>query len=280
MRKPGCLDREAHMILSSRELALRLETADALNQVEFARAYNEFHRSSEGAYKKINTGHAVFVGVDSPLTQAFGLGLGGPVTDAELTELEEFFSQRGAPANVETSHLADMSLTRMFMDRGYRVSEYSDVLAKSLEERDSLGTSFGNDIREIGPEEADTFAAVVTEGFVEGGPIPASLADLLKVFFRQSNCACFGAFRGGKPAGGGAVFIKEGVALLAGASTLPSYRNLGVQTDLLKARIDFAARAGCDLAAVTTAPGSVSQRNTQKRGFNIVYSRTKYTLEW
>ncbi|HVF88504.1 MAG TPA: GNAT family N-acetyltransferase [Blastocatellia bacterium] len=268
------------MIFSSRELALRLETAEALNQTEFARAYNQFHDSSEGAYKKINTGYAVFVGVESPLTQAFGLGLDGPVTDAELAELEEFFKRRGAPANVETSHLADMSLTRMFMDRGYRVTEYSDVLAKSLDERAFLKTSFENDVREIGPEEVDTFAAVVAEAFVEGGPAPQSLIDLFKVFFRQSNCACFGAFRGGKPVGGGALFIKDGVALLAGASTLPSYRNLGVQTDLLKARIDFAARGGCDLAAVTTAPGSVSQRNAQKRGFNIVYSRTKYTLEW
>ena len=265
------------MIFSSRELALRLETVEALNQVEFARVYNEFHDSSEGAYKKINTGYAVFVGVDSPLTQAFGLGLDGPVTEAELMELEEFYTERGAPANVETSHLADMSLTHLFMDRGYKVAEYTDVLARSLDERDVVEASSENGVREIRSDEIDAFARVVTEGFVESEPAPRSLEDLFKVFFRQPNCACFGAFRDGKPTGGGAVFIKDGVAMFAGASTLPAYRNLGIQTDLLKARLDFAARKGCDLATVTTAPGSVSQRNAQKRGFNIVYSRTKYT---
>ena len=265
------------MIFSSRELALRIETAEALNQVEFARAYNEFHDFSEGAYRKINTGYAVFVGIDSPLTQAFGLGLDGPVTDAELAELEEFFSERGAPANVETSHLADMSLTHLFMERGYKVTEYSDVLAMSLDEPGSIEASPENGVRKIRSEEIDAFARVVSEGFVEGGPVPQSLEDLFKVFFRQSNCACFGAFRGGKPTGGGAVFIQDGVAMLAGASTLPASRNLGIQTDLLKARLGFAAQKGCDLAVVTTAPGSVSQRNAWKRGFNIVYSRTKYT---
>jgi GNAT superfamily N-acetyltransferase len=265
------------MIFSSRELALRLETAEALNQVEFVAAYNKYHHSSEGAYKKINTGYAVFAGADSLLTQAFGLGLDGPVTEAELVELEEFFRQRGATVNVETSHLADMSLTDLFMERGYRVTEYTDVQAKSVDERDFFDASSENGVREIIPEEIDDFARVVTEGFAEGGPATESLEDLFKVFFRQSNCACFGAFRDGKPAGGGAVFIKNGVAMFAGASTLPGYRNLGIQTDLLKARLSFASERGCDLAVVTTSPGSVSQRNVQKRGFNIVYSRTKFT---
>jgi len=268
------------MILSSRTLALRCETAEALNQVEFTRAYNDFHKSSEAAYRKINTGYAIFAGADSMLTQAFGLGLDGPVTEAEIIELEEFYKQRGAPANVETSHLADMSLTQLFMDRGYRVTEYSDVLARGLDEQDSLEAASENDVREIRPEEIDAFSRVVTEGFAEGGPAAQSLMELLKVFFRQPNGACFGAFRDGELAGGGAVFIKDGLALLAGASTVPIYRNLGIQTDLLKARIGFAARRGCDFALVTTAPGSVSQRNVQKRGFNIIYSRTKFTREW
>ncbi|HYP26322.1 MAG TPA: GNAT family N-acetyltransferase [Blastocatellia bacterium] len=267
------------MIFSSRELALRLETAEALNHVEFVAAYNRYHNFSEGVYKKINTGYAVFAGVHSLLTQAFGLGLDGPVTEAELIELEEFFRQRGAPVNVETSHLADMSLTHLFMERGYRVTEYTDVQAKSVDGRDLLDapSDSENGVREIKPEEIDDFARAVTEGFVEGGPVTESLADLFKVFFRQSNCACFGAFRDGKPAGGGAVFIKDGVAMLAGASTLLGYRNLGIQTDLLKARLSFAAEKGCDLATVTTLPGTVSQRNVQKRGFNIVYARTKFT---
>jgi hypothetical protein len=31
--------------------------------------------------------------------------------------------------------------------------------------------------------------------------------------------------------------------------------------------------AGCDIAVVTTAPGSKSQENVQRRGFDLLYTR-------
>jgi hypothetical protein len=31
--------------------------------------------------------------------------------------------------------------------------------------------------------------------------------------------------------------------------------------------------AGCDLAVVTTQPGSTSQRNVQRSGFDLLYTR-------
>jgi hypothetical protein len=46
-----------------------------------------------------------------------------------------------------------------------------------------------------------------------------------------------------------------------------------VQTALIRARLAFAAAAGCDLAAVNTVPGSVSQRNAERQGFRVVYTR-------
>jgi hypothetical protein len=39
----------------------------------------------------------------------------------------------------------------------------------------------------------------------------------------------------------------------------------GVQTALLSARLADAAAAGCDIAVVTTQPGSKSQQNVQRR---------------
>jgi hypothetical protein len=34
-----------------------------------------------------------------------------------------------------------------------------------------------------------------------------------------------------------------------------------------------AAAAGCDIAVVTTQPGSRSQQNVQRRGFDLLYTR-------
>jgi hypothetical protein len=42
---------------------------------------------------------------------------------------------------------------------------------------------------------------------------------------------------------------------------------------MLAARLDAAARAGCELAIITTQPGSKSQENAQRRGFYLLYTR-------
>jgi hypothetical protein len=50
-------------------------------------------------------------------------------------------------------------------------------------------------------------------------------------------------------------------------------RRQGVQSALLRFRLHEAARRGCDIAFVTTAPGSKSTENVQKFGFSILYVR-------
>jgi hypothetical protein len=42
---------------------------------------------------------------------------------------------------------------------------------------------------------------------------------------------------------------------------------------LLSARLAEAAAAGCDIAVVTTQPGSRSQQNVQRQGFDPLYTR-------
>lgn len=81
------------------------------------------------------------------------------------------------------------------------------------------------------------------------------------------------ARRGGVIAGGGNFRMQDGVAQLIGAATLPMHRRQGVQTALLRHRLAEAARRGCDIAVVTTEPGSRSQENVQKAGFALLYAR-------
>ncbi|HEX8254450.1 MAG TPA: GNAT family N-acetyltransferase, partial [Thermoanaerobaculia bacterium] len=80
----------------------------------------------------------------------------------------------------------------------------------------------------------------------------------------------------GRMVGTGAIAMHDGVALLAGASTIPSARNQGAQRALLEARLRHAAAAGCDLAMMCASPGSTSQRNAERQGFRIAYTRIKW----
>lgn len=40
----------------------------------------------------------------------------------------------------------------------------------------------------------------------------------------------------------------------------------------------YAFRHGCDVAAVVVEPGSKSQRNAEREGFRVAYTRTKWRL--
>jgi ribosomal protein S18 acetylase RimI-like enzyme len=74
-------------------------------------------------------------------------------------------------------------------------------------------------------------------------------------------------------AGGATMRVAEGVAQLTGAATAPAHRRRGVHTALLSTRLNAAAAAGCDVAVVITQPGSKSQQNAQRQGFDLLYTR-------
>jgi GNAT superfamily N-acetyltransferase len=63
-------------------------------------------------------------------------------------------------------------------------------------------------------------------------------------------------------------------------STRHEFRRRGVQAALISARLEAGRAAGCDLAMSVTQPSSGSQRNLERQGFRVVYTRTKFTREW
>ena len=80
----------------------------------------------------------------------------------------------------------------------------------------------------------------------------------------------------GQAVAAAAVSLHDGVALLAGASTIPTARRQGAQLALLETRLRYAAAEGCDLAMICAQPGSASQRNAERQGFRIAYTRLKW----
>ena len=82
--------------------------------------------------------------------------------------------------------------------------------------------------------------------------------------------------RGGVQLATGSFGAHESVALLAGASTIPSGRGLGAQGLLLSARLQAAQQQGCTVSVMAAAPGGTSQRNAERGGFRVAYTRTKW----
>jgi GNAT superfamily N-acetyltransferase len=95
----------------------------------------------------------------------------------------------------------------------------------------------------------------------------------------REGSTCFLAEIDGQPGAAGALLVHEGVALLAGAATVPELRRCGLQGALLEARLRYAREHGCDLAMMVTEAGSTSQRNAERQGFRIAYTRIKWRCE-
>jgi len=81
----------------------------------------------------------------------------------------------------------------------------------------------------------------------------------------------------GELAGGAAAAVYDGLATLFADSTIAHHRRSGLHRELIAARLNEALAQGCDLATASTAPGSSSQRNYERLGFEVVY--TRITLE-
>jgi len=81
------------------------------------------------------------------------------------------------------------------------------------------------------------------------------------------------------PGAAGALIIHEGVALFGGAATVPELRRCGLQSALLYERMRYAAEQKCDLAMMVAEAGSNSQRNAERKGFRVAYTRSKWQLK-
>jgi GNAT superfamily N-acetyltransferase len=269
------------VIFCDLNLARRLESAEAAAGAAATDTLARMHPHSGAAVETIGGGRAMFAGKTSPITQAFCIGLYGPVSDAEMDRLESFFHSRGAAVNIEHSPYADLSVAGHYAKRGYHPIEFSNTLFRPLDARELPPDTAGSDQLEIRPitsAEADLWTGTVCQGFAEQINITPELLETVSCFVHSPMAICFLALVQGTPAGGAALGIHEGVAIVNGASTLPQYRNRGIQTALLRTRLAYAAKKQCDLAMTNTGPGTVSQRNVERQGFRVAYSRTKYFL--
>ena len=251
------------MTFADRALARRLEAAEAANARGCAPAGS--------VSKQVAGGCAIFAGADSPLTQAVGMGLNGPVSEPEVVDLEAFFRSRGARVAIDLCPLADSGFTEALANRGYRITEFNNVLVKRLAGAEIM---FTPRIRLATAEEMDLWSHTVGRGFFEQPDLTTDEMNVGRAIFAMPGAMCYLATAdAGESAGGGALAIRERLATLFADSTLPSFRRLGLHRELIAARVNEAIAQGCDLATASTEVGSGSQRNYERLGFEVVYTR-------
>lgn len=263
-------------MFSDQSLSRRLERAEAAANAAFVDARARLKPGSGATWIDVDGTWAMFDGVGSPLTQTFGFGLFSESSSAQLEQLETFFASRGCAVHHEVSPLADPSTLSLLGERGYRPVELTTVLHQSIESSLPHPVSGEVQVRSVTSAEATAWADASARGWSEYPELSDFMRDMGLILASSRNVTAFVAEIGDTPVATGALVIHEGVAVLAGASTIPEWRGRGAQNALLQARLRRAADHGCDLAAMGAQPGSASQRNAERQGFRVAYTRIKW----
>lgn len=269
------------MLFAGVDLAARIERAERAMLLDCAASIRALP-GREVFVRETAGGAATFTGEGSPLNKLAALGFGGLPDERELGEIELEFARRGSHVQAEVSTLADPAIFPLLAGRGYVLQGFENVSGLTLPAASSAGDAPGVEIATSGAEELPLWLDVVVSGFetpdTQGVPSHESppreaLEGVMRDMVSARGFVRYLARRGGEPAGGASLRVGEGVALLCGAATLPAHRRHGVQSALLTRRLADAPREGCDVAVVTTQPGSKSQQNVQRQGFALLYAR-------
>jgi len=258
----------------SPETAYELELGHAMRSYYYACAYGLLRPGAQVETARIGKGVLVYVGPGFPNNRAMGFGFSGADPEAEIDQVEQFFQRHNEPPSFDVCPLAERAFIKAINQRGYRLEKFFSIMACSLPyEVDPVPFPAGITVERVSPEQGDLWIYTTAQGYEETDLPAQQEIEMVTPNFHSQNAECYLAWTDGQPAGGGGMYTYQGIVELGGASTRPAYRRRGVQTALLLQRLQDAQEAGSELAMAMTSAGSDSQRNMERVGFRLAYTK-------
>jgi GNAT superfamily N-acetyltransferase len=274
------------VLFADAALAARIDRAEADLCATLARA-----ATSDAIVRPVGGGLAIYAKPGSAVNKTIGIGFGERLDEAVLAELEEQWRSRNELVRVELSVLADAENGTILTRRGYRLIGFEHEMGRLLDDLGDEPSSevAGLRIERVPPHDVPLWREIAVTGFLhldgtgtgsEDSFSREALEQMMSDFVGAPGFDLYLARIEGEPAGVASVRLHRGLAQLSGATTLPAFRRRGIQTALLEKRLSLARAAGCELAVVTTQPGSKSQSNSQRQGFQLLYARAVLVKSW
>lgn len=258
------------------ELSRRLERAEAIANRRFIEAKQKAFPGTDATWIEVAGAYAMYDTASSPLTQTFGLGVFEMPVDDDFARIEKFFGDRGAPVFHEISPIPDQSLLSKLRERNYAPIELTNILYRAIDNDWQIETNPALQVRQIDPVEQDAFCELCAQAWQLPQQFASFFEEWGKVSARNEYLASFVVENEGKMIGGGSLCFSDEVAIIAGDCTLPECRGRGAQLALIGARLKYAQDHGFKLMMMGALPGSTSQKNGQRAGMQIAYTRIKW----
>jgi GNAT superfamily N-acetyltransferase len=213
-----------------------------------------------------------------------GAGMDGPVEAAEIRAAIAFFEAGGVEPRIELCPFADATLVAALAAERFGLRWFETVFFRRLSPDEPMAMAApplrGLELRAVEPDDAeavDRHAHIAISGFLpEGAVASAAMVELSRRMVRHPRMVGVIAWLDGEPVGAGSVEVAGAIAALAGVTVIPSARRRGVQQALVAWRLAVAAQRGARIATIGSRPGSPTERNARRMGFEVAY--TKVTL--
>jgi GNAT superfamily N-acetyltransferase len=175
---------------------------------------------------------------------------------------------------VEVTPYTPIEVTDALLERGFKAeSSASSLYASPL----PAPADRALQVCVVNGQTLDAFLDTLNTGF----GTPPNLLDGLRAnqrfWVNVPTWHLFLARVDGEPAGAAVLSLHDEIAYLAAASTLPPFRNRGLQTALIATRIATARALGATIVTGQAEWGSSSQANMQRAGLQISHVRVLWT---
>ncbi|MFC7686511.1 GNAT family N-acetyltransferase [Ureibacillus sp. GCM10028918] len=192
-----------------------------------------------------------------------------------IEQILAFYKQKEIPARFElTPAAASSELLTCLSEAGYYQHDFYTTLYTSLS-KVNIETSNPPklSIRKLEGREFDIFAHIYVKGFGMPEFLKSGVAQNNEVLYDNGHWTFYLAAYKGEAAGIGVLFMKDSIATLAAAATVPSIRNKGIQSELIKHRIGEAIEKECNLIVGQAKFGTVSHNNMERAGLQVAYTK-------
>jgi GNAT superfamily N-acetyltransferase len=238
----------------------------------FAATLEEQDPSWGSATFELAGGRAVLWGRGLYVNRALAAGVDRAMTAADFETLERLSDAVGVPSAIEVTPETLASVAELAAARGYVATGVVTALRHDLTGATGRGGGGvgGVDGVIVEPADVSTWQAIAAAGWGHEQPTARRASDAFAAAAAVVDGDGFVIARDardGRPIGCATLSMRDGIATLAGMSTLPSERRRGVQAALVHHRLRRAREAGCGVATSTTVAGGASERNLRRLGF-------------
>lgn len=215
-------------------------------------------------------GTAVLCGPGLYANRLFAAGLDADVSSDELDHFERRCEQIGVEPTVQCVSITQPSFVRQLGARGYEEDDRISLLARRLDHVEPVGEPSAFDVRVVDDSTFAVWQRVSAEGWEHDGDDALRASDAYAAAAHAVDVPGLMLAidpHDGRPVGATSLAIHDGVAVLGGTSVVPGERRRGVQSEMIRRRLERARSLGAELAVSTAEPHGASERNLLRAGF-------------